>query len=137
MNYRGLILKESMTNGKIPESIAGSVETEYQYRLDGVIPVTVIRLQIPATDLLPAAWEVALALLPEHYFANFIGSDDMVVAFPNALVRILRNAPATAELARSVGRHFGIPDHQMRFDAMFAEDHPHTPEDQSSASAGE
>ena len=124
--YRGLVLRESLMAGKLPRSLLRFVETEYAYHLDGERPVTVIRLQVPAPDIVPAAWEVSLALLPRHYFANFIGTDDMLVAFPSALVRVLRNTPSTAELARSVGHHFSIPDHQMRFEAMFEQDHPHT-----------
>lgn len=124
--YRGLVLRESIVASKLPQSLLQFVETENAYLLDGERPVTVIRLQIPAPDIVSVAWEVSLSLLPQHYFANFIGTDDMLVAFPSALVRVLRDTPSTAELARGIGRHFSIPDHQMRFDAMFEEDHPRT-----------
>lgn len=135
--YRGLVLRESLVASELPQSLLQFVETEYAYFLDGERPVTVIRLQIPAPDLVPAAWEMALALIPQHYFANFIGTDDMLVAFPGALVRVLCNTPSTAELARSMGHQFSIPNQQMRFEAMFEHDHPHTPKGQPSLSAGQ
>jgi len=124
--YRGIVLRESLASGELPVSLRSSVETEYQYHLDGVLPVTVIRLQVPAADLLPVVWTVALALHPERYFANFTGPEDMLVTFPNTLVRVLRIDPTTAIHARQVGALFGIPAHQMRFEAMFDADHPHT-----------
>ena len=123
--YRGIILRESLVSGDLPECLRPFVETEYPYLLDGVLPVTVIRLQVPAADILSAAWAVALALRPERYFANFTGDDDMFVALPNTLVRILRNDPTTADYARVVGQLHNIPHHQMRFEAMFEEDHSH------------
>jgi hypothetical protein len=108
----------------LPECLRPFVETEYPYRLDGVLPVTVIRLRIPAADILPAVWAVALALRPERYFANFIGDDDMFVALPSTLICIPRSDPTAAVHTRQIGTTFGIPAHQMYFEAMFEADHP-------------
>lgn len=122
--YRGILIKESFHDAQFPAGVVPHVTETYSYKLDGTIPVTVAKLMIPSDRVQEVSWEVAENLLPTRYYAHFVSEHDLMVAFPNAVVRVLRNELQTSETARKVGRLFDIPDHQMKFELLFDQDHP-------------
>lgn len=122
--YRGIVLKESLATGDIPSSLLQFISTTYPYMLDRLIPATVFKLEIPSQQVNEAAWTLAGKLLHAKYFAQLTSSNQILVIFPNTLVRVMRDIPETAENARRIGTCFGIPRHQMQFEKMFERDHP-------------
>lgn len=122
--YRGILIKESFHGAQFPSGIAQCVKETYPYRLDGVTPVTIAKLEIPSELVHQIAWEVAKKLLPTAFYSHFVFQHILIVAFPNTVVRVHRDNLETAKNARKVGRIFNIPDHQMKFELLFDEDHP-------------
>lgn len=122
--YRGMLIKESFHDAKFPDGAVPHVTETYSYNLDGVIPVTIAKLTIPSDLVQEVSWEISKSLLPSKYYAHFVSEQDLMVSFPNTVVRVIRDELQTSENARKVGRLFDIPDHQMKFELMFEQDHP-------------
>lgn len=122
--YRGILIKESFHAAKFPDCVVPYVTETYTYNLDGAIPVTIAKLMIPSALVQEISWEVSKSLLPSKYYAHFICEQELMVAFPNTVVRVLRDELPTSEKARGIGRLFDIPDHQMKFELLFDQDHP-------------
>lgn len=122
--YRGIVLKESLVTGEMPPSLLPLIASSYSYMLDRIIPVTIIKLEIPLSQVNDIAWTLAGLLRNEKYFAQLTGCHEIIVVFPNALARVLKEVPETAEAARNIGTCFGIPHYQMQFEKMFESDHP-------------
>ncbi|MBL1101919.1 hypothetical protein [Streptomyces coffeae] len=124
---RAIVITESLTGGQLPPGLAPLEDRRYRHMLDESTPIEIIELTVP-TDRAPAAGlQLAQALLPKLYYAHLIDSQQMLVAFPQALVLIVRGGQQAAERAQAVGALFGIPPEQMRFLEMFDEDHPDAP----------
>lgn len=124
--YRGIVLKESLLDDVLPVGLQPMVRTQYCHWLDGKIPTTVYKLAVPSVVVVAVAGILAGCLRREKYFAQLTGDDTMLVIFPGQWLVVRKDSPDSAESARAVGREFGIPDHQMRFEAMFDNDHPNT-----------
>lgn len=122
--YRGILIKESFHAAQFPAGVVTHVTETYSYKLDGTIPVTVAKLIIPTALIHEVSWEVAKNLLPSKYYAHFVCEHELMVSFPNAVVQVLRDELQTSENARKVGRLFDIPNHQMKFELLFDQDHP-------------
>lgn len=122
--YRGILIRESFHDAKFPDGAVPHITETYSYNLDGVIPVTIAKLTIPSDLVQEVAWEVSKQLLPSKYYAHFVSEQDLMVSFPNAVVRVLRDELQTSENARKVGHLFDIPDYQMKFELLFDQDHP-------------
>ena len=124
--YRGIVLKESLACGVLPPTARRYLVEEYPYALDGKVPMTVFKLIVPAEESLAVAESLSHSLLPERFFAQLTGEREMLIAFPDKCVTVLRERPETASTARLLGNQFGIPDYQMRFEKMFDNDHPNS-----------
>lgn len=122
--YRGILIKESFHANQFPTGVLSHITEKYPYKLDGILPVTVAKLIIPSALIHEVSWEVAKNLLPSRYYAHFVSEEDLMVAFPNIMVRVLRDELQTSVNARKIGRLFDIPDHQMKFELLFDQDHP-------------
>ncbi len=124
VNFRGIILKESLVEEVLPKELNPFLELTYPYLLDGAISMTVYKLCVPEAKVNSLAWLLAEKLKPKQFFAQFSSTDTIIVVFPYTLVEVQREVPHTSMIARTVGESFGILTHQMRFEEMFDRDHP-------------
>ena len=124
---RGLVLMESLTDGQLPMPLPAVVVRRYPHLLGGTLPVHIAELAVTRHRVLAVVMQVAQVLLPKRFYAHFLDDERMYVAFPNCVVVIGRDDPASADTARAVGALFDIPAVQMRFEEMFVNDHPDSP----------
>lgn len=124
---RGLVLMESLAGGRLPMPLPAVVLRQYPHLLGGTLPVQIAELSVTRHRVLAVAMQVAEVLLPQRFYAHFLDDERMYVAFPNCVVVIGRDDPASADTARAVGALFEIPAAQMRFEEMFVNDHPDSP----------
>lgn len=127
--YRGIVLKESLRKGRLPNGAKRWLVKTYPYLLDGRMPMTVFRLSVPAAAVSDVARLLSRQLHPAGYFAQLTGDDEMLVVFPGRTLAVARGCAASAGAARAVGAELGIPPHQMRFELMFENDHPNVMEE--------
>ena len=121
---RGIVLRESMANNLLPEGLPVHVRRAYPYLVDGRYPVEVLDITMDSDQCEHVAKKLSAALRPTGYYAHIIDGDEMIICFPDTVVRIRRGDDVSQEHARVIGVACGIPRHQMRFEALFFEDHP-------------
>lgn len=127
-SFRGIVLQESLQGAQLPPSLQESVIASYTHLLDGVVPTTVLKLEVPASCVDDVANQLANCLLPQRYFAQLTGQSVMYIVFPGCWYQIGKGERESAEMARVAGEALGIPRHQMRFEEMFEHDHPNNQE---------
>ncbi|MGW5515364.1 hypothetical protein [Nocardia africana] len=125
--YRAVVIRESLAGGELPAGLVTSEGREYPHLLDEATPIHIIEFPVAAVTALQVAMQLSESLLPQKYYAHLVRDDDMLIAFPNTVVRLRRNDTAGERNAQAIGRVFAIPDEQMRFLEMFAVDHPDAP----------
>ncbi|MFI9640896.1 hypothetical protein ACIG87_12650 [Micromonospora sp. NPDC051925] len=130
---RGLVLMESLTDGRLPMPLPAVVVRRYPHLLGGTLPVQIAELAVTRHRVLAVAMQVAKVLLPKRFYAHFLDDERMYVVFPNCVTVVLRDDPVSADTARAVGALFDIPAVQMRFEEMFVNDHPDSPRTEAAA----
>jgi hypothetical protein len=124
LTVRGLIIRESLRTRRLPLIIRDRVDKCYSHLLGGERPVEVIVVRVPEMALASASFALADELLPQGFYAHFVTSDRIIVVFPHCISIVIRGDSESTERAKQIGRSFGISDSQMKFQAMFEEDHP-------------
>ncbi|WP_432141128.1 hypothetical protein [Streptomyces sp. bgisy084] len=124
---RAVVITESLEGGRLPEALRALESRRYPHLLDERTQVEIIELAVPAAQAAGVALTLADAVLPRLYYAHLIDSLQMLVAFPDTVVRIHRDDAAAVERAQSIGALFDIPAGQMRFAEMWDTDHPDAP----------
>jgi hypothetical protein len=126
MKIRGLLLRESLKSGQVPDAWQGYVTHRYTHLLGGVEPVEVVVLMLPPAELSDTCMSIAMALKPTRYYAHFVTDSCLYVIFPYSINIVPREDAGAAERCRQVGTMFGIPLEQMKFEALFEVDHPNS-----------
>lgn len=124
MSARGLIIRESLTDDALPEALLPYVTKRYTHLLGGIKPVEVAVLEAPANSIPEVAGTLAARLRFPGYYAHFIDGDRLWVIFPHCICFVLRGDQASADRCVAIGSLFGIPENQMKFQALFEVDHP-------------
>ncbi len=126
MTARGIVIRESIIGQILPSELDTYVVKKYPYKMDGVVPVEILVLEVGETELSSVLF-VFMELLIEGYYAHFVEAekDKLYVVFPHNVCVVLRNDEITAERCRAIGRTYNIPVVQMSFEELFEEDHPH------------
>lgn len=124
MPIRGLIVRESLRDRRIPEQLASNITRCYPHALGGEDPVEIVELEVEAADLLQVAFGLSDRLVPRKYYCHFVDSEQMLVVFPGCVCTVRIGDGEGAGRCRSIGALFGIPESQMRFEEMFHHDHP-------------
>jgi len=121
----GIVLLNGMRDKRVPPALRQFVDREYEHYLGGTHgTVTIARLVLEQSMAPGIAFVLADELEPTGYYARLNDTSIMFVAYPGAVVRIDRSEPASAEVARAVGRLFLVEASHMRFEEMFELDHP-------------
>ena len=126
---RGIVLLESLTGGQLPLPLPAVVCKKYQHLLGGTLPVQVAELVVPRDRAPAVALQLARYLLPQRFYAHLLDDSQMFVAFPDTVVLVRRGDVESVAHAQKVGQGFDIPLVQMRFDEMFDNDHPDSPQE--------
>ncbi len=121
---RAIVIKESMVTDTTPSLLSRSVVREYSLDLDRTTPVTIVEYDVSSEDGDALALELSRLLKKERFYAHFVDDERMLVVFPRIVVEVRRDDPRDERIAQQVGSLFSVPDHQMRFLAMFDKDHP-------------
>ena len=124
---RGLVLMEGLRGGQLPMPMKATVLRRYPHLLGGQTPVQIAEIMVPRDRAVTVAMQLADALLPQRFYSHLLDQDRMYVAFPRCVVAVHRDDPTSIALAQAIGAMFAIPREQMRFDAMFDNDHPDSP----------
>lgn len=122
---KGIVIEESLLDGRLPFDLQAYVVGRYPYRLDGITPVNILLLQVSINDLPMAAFALAEVLLPSGYYAHFVESPDRLrVIFYQCICTVQRSDPLSIARCRELGLSIGVSEVQMQFDKLFHEDHP-------------
>lgn len=123
-SVRGLVLLQSLKNGTLPKQLKARVIGQHQYLLGGKKAVNVQVLELSREELQEAFFTLADSLLRKHYYAHFVDGDKLYIVYPDCVCKIRRNDLDSEQRCQRIGRMFGIPDRQMRFNDLFLKDHP-------------
>ncbi|MCX4098042.1 hypothetical protein [Nocardia sp. alder85J] len=126
-SFRAVVIRESLLGEKLPADLPAIGAREYPHLLDEATPIHIIEFPVDQDAALNVAMQLAEALLPEKYYAHLVRDTDMLIAFPNTIVRLRVGDEPGERRVRAIGRTFAIPDEQMRFLEMFDVDHPDAP----------
>lgn len=126
MNARGVFIRESLIDERLPGDLAEMIVDQHSHMLGGVEPVQILVTSSPSKRLPEMAMAVSFSLLPQRYYAHFIDGNLLWVVFPTTICYVRQDDSAAADRARLVGRTFAIPDSQMPFEGLFEHDHPNT-----------
>lgn len=124
MPIKCITITESLVNGSLPETLGRYEERRYAHLLSGVEPVEIILLQVPASELPRAAFELSEILLPQKFYAHFVTSDALYVVYPGCVYVLKRGDSESLLRCKSIGTMFNVPEDQMPFEEMFEVDHP-------------
>jgi len=121
--FKGLIIKESLKdlNTKPYEQY---IVHKYRHLMDSQFDIEIHELNVPDNDVLEVAYDVSKRLLPMRFYAHFLKNPEMLVAYPNVVVRIDCEDKESIKVAQKVGHLFGIKKRLMKYDEMFERDHP-------------
>ncbi|MGW2331619.1 hypothetical protein ACWC5C_38535 [Streptomyces sp. NPDC001700] len=124
---RAVVIAESLADGQLPQEFADREDRRYPHLLDEHTPIEIIELTVPAGQAPALALALSKALVPRLYYAHLLDEEQMLIAFPDTVVRIDRGNHDAVAHAQAIGALFGIPTEQMRFAEMWDTDHPDSP----------
>lgn len=121
----GIVLLQGLKKTELPQTLRPLLERQYTHYLGGSHgAVDICRLQLERSLAPAVAFTLAAALQPQRYYARLNDDSDMYIAYPTAVVHILRSQPHTIALAQQVGLLYRVDIEHMRFSEMFDLDHP-------------
>jgi len=123
MVIKGIVLKESL-KADSRELLEGFIVDKYPYKIDGITQVEVYILEIPHSLIASTCLRLSHSLLDKGYYAHFIDRKSLWIVFPNCVYTIAKENKQLFSICRKVGNIFEIPDHQMKFEELFINDHP-------------
>ncbi|MFF7944529.1 hypothetical protein ACFZC5_32890 [Nocardia gamkensis] len=126
-SFRAVVIRESLRGGQLPADVPATGAREYPHLLDEATPIHIIEVPVEQAAALDVAMRLAEVLLPEKYYAHLVRDTDMLIAFPDTLVRLRVGDEPGERQVQAIGRTFAIPNEQMRFLEMFDVDHPDAP----------
>lgn len=121
---RAIVIKESLTSDSLPTAMVAGLVRTYQHQLDEQMLITIVESVVAPSTAPMIALELARLLKERHFYAHLVDKEQMLVAFPQAVVEVRRDHEEDEHIAQQIGRLFSIPFEQMQFLAMFDEDHP-------------
>lgn len=120
-NFRLILIDESISEVSVPKAL---LVAQYKHNLATAGTITISIYMVPWSDIFGLMGQICQGLARKSFYAHAVADDLMIVAFPNVIYLVHRDQPDTAIEARIIGRKFGIPDEQMRFEELFDCDHP-------------
>lgn len=121
--FRGLIIKESLKDFD-DKPFQAYVVHKYRHLMDKKFEIEIQELSVPDDEIFTVADEASKRLLPQKFYAHFLNPPEMIVAYPNTIVRVYRNDAESVKLCKKIGCLFGIENRLMKYDEMFEKDHP-------------
>ncbi|MCZ7601629.1 MAG: hypothetical protein M5R37_02120 [Melioribacteraceae bacterium] len=121
---KGIIIKESLKDNIIPYEDAIGIQLEYEHLLGGTEKVHVIRTETPNDILDQVIGELSKAIRSYGFYCHFVDDPFIHVVFHNCVYTIEKGNKDTFVKCREIGKIFGIPEEQMKFEKMFEKDHP-------------
>lgn len=121
---KGIVLLESLRPDVDHSRLFRHEVLRYPYLLDGVKPVTSVKLALPIDEMASLLLGFSQMLQEEDFYAHFIYKDTLFVVFPRCVVQANKHLPESFDTCRVIGALFSIPVHQMKFERLFIEDHP-------------
>ena len=123
-NGHGVVILESLLPGRLPLKLEGFIERTYQHWLGGSRLTTIAIITIPAQHVRDTAECISRLLRPKGFYAHIVWKGKLLVIFPNAVYDVAPSDAAGIASLRSIGAAHGIPERQMCFEYLVANDHP-------------
>lgn len=119
MNYRGIIIQESLTNADLLSDLTiinSTVEpvTE-QHKTPWLKQWTLHEVTVPAAAMPQLAERISKTLDHNYWYADFKNNATHYIIFPNKIFVIDRTKPEQYAAATAYGLTLNIPDYQLDF----------------------
>jgi len=120
MNYKGIIIEESLENKEILKSLKVS-ETKVEkvtkeHKTPWIKQWTMHTVEIPENKAIKIAQKISKALDSKHsWYADFKTKKRHLIIFKNKVFDVDRSKAEDYEKARKYGIKIGIPEYQLDF----------------------
>jgi hypothetical protein len=122
MNYKGVIIEESLENKDVLKDIEIlSTEVEEvtgEHKTPWLRQWTMHNIEIPEDEAGEIAGKISRSLDPDHggsWYADFKNDTDHYIIFRNKVFKINRSKMAEYGEVKKYGVSLGIPDYQLDF----------------------